>query len=152
MRLITLIRTDSANKEFIKLVKCLDAYLAEKDGEDHSFYDQFNKIDTIKYVVVAFENGRPVGCGAIKEYAPDTMEIKRMFTLPESRGKGVARKVLSELETWATELQYKKCVLETGKRQPEAIAVYKKTGYHLIPNYGQYAGMEYSICFEKEMT
>ncbi len=152
METITLVRTDSANTDFSKLVKCLDAELAERDGDDHSFYDQFNKIVSIKYTIVAYENGHPVGCGAIKEYAPDTMEIKRMFTLPESRGKGIAGKVLSALETWATELQYKKCVLETGKRQPEAIAVYKKSGYQLIPNYGQYAEMENSLCFEKQLT
>ena len=150
--MITLIRTDSTNKDFIKLVKGLDAELSERDGEDHSFYDQFNKIAAIKYAMVAYENEQPVGCGAIKEYAHDTMEIKRMFTLPESRGKGIAGKVLSELETWASELHYKKCVLETGKRQPEAIALYTKSGYHLIPNYGQYANMENSVCFEKELS
>jgi GNAT superfamily N-acetyltransferase len=79
------------------------------------------------------------------------MEVKRMFTLPECRGKGVATKVLDELEKWATELGYKKCILETGKRQPEAIALYKKNGYKRISNYGQYVAMENSVCFEKEM-
>ena len=93
--MIKIIRTDSDNKDFIELVKYLDADLAERDGDDHSFYAQFNKIDKIKYVVVAYENGKPMGCGAIKEYSPDTMEIKRMYTLPESRGKGIATKVLN---------------------------------------------------------
>ena len=79
------------------------------------------------------------------------MEVKRMYTIPASRGKGVAGKVLTELEKWATELSYKKCVLETGKRQPEAIELYKKNGYKLISNYGQYAGIENSVYFEKEM-
>jgi putative acetyltransferase len=57
--------------------------------------------------------------------------------------------VLSELESWAAELGYPKCVLETGKRQPEAIALYEKQGYQRIPNYGQYIGVENSVCFEK---
>jgi GNAT superfamily N-acetyltransferase len=92
-----------------------------------------------------------VGCGAIKEYAPNTMEIKRMYTLPESRGKGIASKVLTELEIWAAELSYEKCILETGKKQPEAIGLYKKNGYKLIPNYGQYAEIENSVCFEKDI-
>jgi GNAT superfamily N-acetyltransferase len=149
--MITLRRTDSENQDFIELVKFLDADLAEKDGDYHSFYAQFNKIDKIKYVIVAYENEKPMGCGAIREYTPNTMEIKRMYTSPGSRGKGIATKVLTELEIWATELCCEKCILETGKKQPEAMALYKKTGYRRIPNYGEYAEMENSVCFEKEM-
>ena len=148
---ITLIRTDSDNKDFIRLVKFLDDYLAEQDGDEHAFYAQFNKLDNIKYVIVAYEDGMPAGCGAIKEFSPDTMEIKRMYTSPENRGKGIASLILAELEKWAAELSYTKCVLETGLRQPEAIALYKKNGYLLIPNYGQYAGVENSLCFGKSL-
>ncbi len=147
--MIEVLRTDSGNQDFINLVKHLDADLAERDGKEHSFYAQFNKIDKIKHVVVAYENGKPMGCGAIKEYAPGIMEVKRMYTPPESRGKGVASKVLAELETWAAEMSYEKCILETGKKQPEAIGLYQKNGYTLIPNYGQYAEVENSVCFEK---
>ena len=147
--MIEILRTDSGNQDFIDLVKHLDADLAERDGIEHSFYAQFNKIDKIKHVVVAYENNKPVGCGAIKEYAPSIMEVKRMYTPPESRGKGVASRVLAELETWAAEMSYEKCILETGKKQPEAIRLYQKNGYTLIPNYGQYAEVENSVCFEK---
>jgi len=147
--MIKVMRTDSDNQDFIELVKHLDADLAERDGIDHPFYAQFNKINKIKYVVVAYENNKPAGCGAIKEYAPGTMEIKRMYTAPESRAKGIATQVIAELERWAAELSYEKCILETGKKQPEAIALYKKNGYKLIPNYGQYAEIENSLCFEK---
>src|SRR5206468_3801266 len=101
------------------------------------------------YVVVACENDKPVGCGAIKEYMPKIMEVKRMYTLPGSRGKGIATKILTELEMWVTELFYEKCILETGKKQPDAIELYKKNKYKLIPNYGQYASIENSVCFEK---
>jgi len=146
-----IIKTTSDNPNFISLVKLLDGELAERDGEDHPFYAQFNKIDKIKYAVVAYENDKPVSCGAIKEYSPNTMEVKRMYTLPEFRGKGIATKVLIELEKWAKELSYEKCILETGKKQPEAIALYKKNGYKLIPNFGQYAGVDNSLCFEKEI-
>ena len=149
--MIKIIRTGADNPDFIKLVKELDTELALRDGREHAFYNQFNKIDQIKFAVVAYENNQPVGCGAIKEYDPDTMEIKRMYTSPASRGKGIATKVLTELERWAAERAFKKCLLETGKKQPEAIALYKKNGYHLVPNYGQYAGMENSVCFEKEV-
>ena len=147
--MINVIRTRSDNHDFIELVKLLDAELAIRDGDAHAFYDQFNKIDNIRYVVVAYENNKPVGCGAIKEYKPDSMEVKRMYVLPEHRKKGIASKILDELEIWASELFYSKCILETGKGQPEAIKLYKKNGYTLIPNYGQYAGVENSLCFEK---
>ena len=147
--MIKIIRTDSDNQDFVDLVRSLDADLAQRDGNEHSFYAQFNKIDKIKYVVVAYENDKPVGCGAIKEFTPSTMEIKRMYTSPENRGKGIASRVLAELETWAVELSYEKCILETGKRQPEAIELYKKNGYKLMANYGQYAQIENSVCFEK---
>jgi len=147
-----LVRTNSDNIDFQKLVKELDKDLAIRDGEEHAFFAQYNKIDAIKFVVVAFENEVAVGCGAIKEYEPNTMEVKRMFVSPDQRGKGIASLVLIELEKWATELNYKKCILETGIRQPEAISLYKKNNYLLIDNYGQYINVTSSVCFEKELV
>lgn len=144
-------RTNSDNEDFVTLVKLLDEYLVVADGSDYFFYSRFNKLEKIKHVVVAYENGKPTGCGAIKEFAPNVFEIKRMYTSPDCRGKGIATKILSELEKWATELACERCVLETGKRQPEAIGLYNKNGYKIIPNYGQYSNMENSVCFEKEM-
>jgi len=149
--MIRWLRTNSDDQDFIGLVKCLDADLAGRDGKDHPFYAQYNKIDKIKFVVVAYEKDEPVACGAIKEFTPEIMEVKRMYTSPESRGKGISSKVLGELEKWATELSCRKCILETGKKQPEAIGLYKKKGYEIIPNYGQYAGIENSVCFEKNL-
>ena len=146
-----LIRTDSENKDFIALVKLLDAELAELDGDEHVFYAQLNKTDTIKHVIVAYENDRPISCGAIREYSPTVTEVKRMYTLSENRGKGIATIVLNELEKWASELSYQKCILETGWRQPDAIRLYEKNGYKRISNYGKYAGIENSVCFEKEI-
>lgn len=147
----TLTRTDSDNQDFIALVKLLDAELAELDGEEHAFYAQLNKTHNLKHVIVAYENDKPIACGALREYSPTIMEVKRMYTLPESRGKGIATKILAELEKWASELTYQKCILETGKRQPDAIRLYEKNGYKLIPSYGKYVNMENSVCFEKEM-
>lgn len=143
------LRTTSENPDFQKLVTQLDAYLAVMDGEEHAFYDQYNKIDMLKNCVVIFDNEEAVACGAIKELDSKSMEVKRMFTLPEKRGKGLASKILNELETWAKELGYEKTILETGKRQTEAVALYNKCGYNVIPNYGQYIGVDNSLCFEK---
>lgn len=150
--MIRLLRTDSTHPDYISLVRLLDAYLAEKDGAEHAFYAQFNKSDHIKHVVVAYQEDKALGCGAIKEWSPNTMEVKRMFTLPEARGKGFAGQVLAELEKWAHELQFRKCVLETGKRQTEALRLYEKHGYKQMENYGQYAGVENSVCFEKVLN
>jgi len=149
--MIDITRTNSDNPDFIELVKLLDADLAVRDGQEHSFYAQFNRIDKIRHVILAYDDEKPVGCGAIKQYAAGTMEIKRMYVLPEGRNRGTATRILSELERWASELSFTKCILETGKKQPEAIRVYTKNGYRLIPNYGQYAGVENSLCFEKEL-
>ena len=145
-------RTDSDDPDFQALVRELDKDLAIRNGEDHSFFAQFNKITAIKHVVLAFENEQVVGCGAIKEYDAETMEVKRMFVPLEKRGKGIASSVLKELEHWAKELGYQTCVLETGRKQPEAIAVYKKNNYRIIQNYGQYAIVESSVCFEKHIS
>jgi GNAT superfamily N-acetyltransferase len=149
--MIRFTRTDSGNKDFIRLVKELDADLAERDGEEHLFYSQFNKVDLIRHVIVGYKNSIAISCGAIKQYDPKTMEIKRMFTSPENRGKGFAGLILLELENWAREMNFEKCILETGKRQVEAIGLYQKSGYDIIPNYGQYAGIENSVCFKKDL-
>jgi GNAT superfamily N-acetyltransferase len=146
-----LIRTNSQNKDFIDLVKLLDEDLARRDGEDHSFYAQYNKLDNINHALVLYKNNLPVCIGAIKEFDADSMEVKRMYTLSDFRGQGLAKRVLLKLENWANELGYKRCVLETGKRQPEAINLYKKNGYTSISNYGQYMGIENSLCFEKQL-
>lgn len=146
-----ILRTTSDNLDFQNLVKKLDAYLALMDGEDHAFYDQFNKIDALKNCIVIFKDDKAVACGAIKPINENSMEVKRMFTLPEYRGNGFAVIILEELEKWAKESEYEKTVLETGKLQLEAVALYKKCGYEIIPNYGQYIGVENSICFEKSL-
>jgi len=149
--MITCIQTTSANLDFQQLVKLLDAHLREKDGDEHSFYAQYNKIDAIKHVIVAYQDEVPVGCGAIKAFSAEAMEVKRMFVEPAHRGLGIATTVLNALEEWAKSLGYHKCVLETGKRQQEAIALYQKNGYQIIPNYGQYIGVDNSVCFEKKL-
>lgn len=150
--MLHLVRTNSENPDFRALVALLDQDLAIRDGADHGFYAQFNKIDKINHVVVAYQGEEPVGCGAFKEFAPDAVEIKRMYVLPAQRGQGVAGQVLAELERWAQELQYIACVLETGKKQPEAIRLYQKSGYTLTPNYGQYVGIENSVCMRKSVS
>ncbi len=143
------LKTDAKNEDFIKLVALLDTDLATRDGADHSFYHQFNGIDRLEYCLVAYYNHRAVGCGALKTFDPTTLEVKRMYVLPDFRGKGIATKVLTALEVWTKALGFHHCLLETGKRQPEAIALYQKNGYVIVPNYPPYEGVQNSLCFRK---
>ena len=149
--MIKFIRTNSEHGLFIELVKHLDEELKIRDGEEHAFYDQYNKIDHINHVVVAIMDEKTVGCGAIKTYHDSTVEIKRMFVSPDARGRGIASNILIELEIWAKELHFTKCILETGVNQPEAIGLYKKNGYKRIHNFGQYKNAISSLCFEKKI-
>ena len=151
--MITLKRTYSTNPDFEKLVVQLDAYLAILDGEDHAFYAQFNKSGLLKNALIAYdENDTPIGIGAYKEYDLKTIEIKRMFTLPEYRGRGVAKAILSELENWAKEEKYSVAILETGYKQKDAITLYEKLDYKKTENFGQYIGIENSICMKKPLV
>ncbi len=151
MENIRLLRVSSGDPSFIELVKLLDAELAIRDGEeDHAFYDQFNKITSIKHCIVLYSDEEALGCGALKAFDANTAEVKRMFVKADQRGKSLAVAILTELETWAKELGFERCILETGFKQPEAIALYKKCGYQVMENYGQYVGVGTSICFEKK--
>jgi len=147
--MITLKRTTSSATDFQNLVVLLDIDLKIKDGEEHDFYAQFDKLDNIKNVVVCYQESVAIGCGAFKEFDTKTVEIKRMFVHPDFRGKGVASAVLKELEIWAEETNYTACVLETGKNNPEAIGLYHKSGYVIIPNYDQYENVDNSVCLKK---
>ncbi len=152
MRMLSFIKTNSDSSDFRSLVVSLDADLQERYGEQQSFFSQFNKLDHIHHVIVAYENNQPVGCGAFKEYELGVAEIKRMFVLHQHRGKGIAGLILTELEQWAKEEGFKRCILETATKQPEAIRVYEREGYKRIPNYGQYVGVEISLCMEKKLV
>ncbi len=149
--MITIKRTTSDNADFGKLVVELDAYLAVLDGEDHAFYAQFNKTSLLKNAVICYENDKAVGIGAYKEFEPSVAEIKRMYTLPECRGKGIAKAILTELENWAKEEAYTTSILETGFMQVDAIGLYQKLGYIVIENFGQYKGVENSVCMKKDL-
>lgn len=147
--MITLIRTTSDKQDFGKLVLELDAYLKVLDGKDHAFYAQFNKTNLLKNALVCYENGVAVGIGAYKEFEPNVAEIKRMYTIPEYRGKGIAKAIVTELEVWAKEENYTTSILETGYLQHDAIGLYQKLGYEITENYGQYKGLTTSVCMKK---
>lgn len=144
-----MVRTTSSDPAFRVLVNDLDRYLAMRNGDAGAFFAQFNKVDNIQHVVVVHDGDVPVGCGAFKPFGDDAVEVKRMFTSTDHRQRGIASLVLNELEQWARELGFQRCVLETGIMLEDAIALYKKHGYSSIPNYAQYVGVDSSLCFEK---
>lgn len=147
-----LIRTNSENKDFQKLVAELDDELRILDGDEHVFYALLNKTDHIRHVIVAYENDLAVGIGSIRAYSDEITEIKRMYVLKSHREKGIASNILAELERWAKELQYNTCILETGKNQPAAIRLYQKNNYKIISNFGNYINVANSVCFEKKLS
>ncbi|MGX7667269.1 GNAT family N-acetyltransferase [Flavobacterium pedocola] len=146
-----LLRTTSDHQDFQMLTQLFDTYLIDIDGEEKDFFAQYNRI-YIPNVVVCYQDNVAVGCGAIKEYDAEMGEIKRMFVHPDHRNKGIANAMLTELETWAKELGFAACLLETSVKLENAIALYKKFGYQSIPNYGQYVGVASSVCMKKELS
>jgi GNAT superfamily N-acetyltransferase len=146
--MFSLVRTDSNNEDFKNLTRLFDEFLIDIDGDEKDFFAQYNQI-YLDNVLICYENEVALGCGAIKEYESNKGEIKRMFVLPEGRGKGIASKILAELEQWAKELNFNSVQLETSQKLKGAIALYRKFGYEDIPNYGQYIGVKSSMCMKK---
>lgn len=142
-------RTNSSNPDFIFLVKQLDLFLSDYNGNDDKFYRKFNRINLLENCIVIYLDNKLAGCGAFKKIDSDTVEIKRMFTLPEYRHLNIATNILQELEIWAYEMGYNQFILETGTELYGAINLYKKQGYKVTENYGQYKGNAKSICFRK---
>ena len=144
------IKTASANSSEIKILtnelhndleliygKGLIEEFAEENEQMLIFYAAYD------------ESENAVGCGALKHFDDSTAEIKRMYVKPDSRGRGISKSILSELEDKAKELNYNRLVLETGLKQPEAMNLYSKFGYKPLKCYGRHADDPDSRCFEK---
>ena len=146
--MITIKKTTSDDLYFKYLTQLFDDYLVDIDGDEKDFFAFYNQV-YIQNVLICYDNEVAIGCGAFKEYELKVAEIKRMFVLPEQRSKGIATSILNQLEFWAAALGYTSCILETSIRLESAIALYKKMGYEIIPNYGQYIGVANSVCMKK---
>lgn len=150
MTVYQLKRTDSNNPDFKLLVTLLDQDLNKINGDIQSIYDQHNLINFIETVVITYLDGLPVGCGCFKKFDENTVEIKRMFVKEDQRCKGIASNILKELELWAKEIGYTRCVLETGKKHIEAIGLYQQRfDYTVTEKYQPYVDMDESVCMEK---
>jgi len=101
--------------------------------------------------LVARDDGRAVGCGAIRLVDATTAEVKRMYVEPDQRGKGVGRAVLISLEAAAWQLGARRLVLETGSHSPDALALYQGAGFTQIDCWAEYATSPTSVCLEKKL-
>ncbi len=146
---IRFMRTSPDDINYKLLTGLLDQDLAIRDGDDHAFYAPFNTSEKIKHAIIGYDDEKPVCCGALRAYDAETVEIKRMFVQAAYRSKGIGLLLLQELENQARELHFPCCILETGKKQVEAIRLYQKAGYHVIKNYGPYELVENSVCMSK---
>lgn len=144
-------RSEAGNPDFTHLTEQLDHYLSKINGEKDFFFKKHNHIDHSMKVALIYKEEIAIACGAFKQITNEVAEIKRMYVLPEQRSKGVASKLLISLEDWARELGFQYSRLETAKSMIDAVALYLKNGYQVIPNYAPYIGEESSICFEKKL-
>lgn len=144
--------TDGQNPDFLNLIRLLDDGLEARYGAVQKQYEQHDKADFIRDVIIIYKADLAVACGAFKEYDAETIELKRMFVLPEHRKQGLARMIIQQLEELARSKGYQYAVLETGVKQHEAIGLYRSIGFEVIDNYGPYVGNSNSICMRKSLT
>lgn len=145
--------TDGCNKDFIELCHELDVFLNELVGgeEKRAKYIPYNKLDDIHDVIIAYVDEFPVGCASLKRYNEGCAEVKRVFIKPEYRNRGISKKLMMRLEDLARKAGYQYLILESGEPLVAAMALYRKIGFEVIPNYGQYVGMSDSICMRKKL-
>ena len=148
---VSLRHTDSQDPDFRRLIARLVGELEDQYGALQRQYERHNTLERIADAVVVTIDGEPAACGAFREADGDAVEIKRMYVATEHRRRGLARRVLEELEQKARGRGYRHAVLETGVKQTAAIDLYKSSGYALIENYGPYAGNDNSVCFKKSL-
>jgi putative acetyltransferase len=137
-----------------RLVAALDAHLSSRYSPDQRFGPNLKAEHLaagLGTFLVARADGVAIGCGAVRRLDEEAFEVKRMFVEPALRGHGVAKEILNRLEADARALGARRLVLETGVHQAEAIGLYGRAGYKQIDCFGDYAGCETSVCFEKRI-
>lgn len=147
-----ILKTDSRNEDFRRLAELLDESLYELYGEGINIYSKQNSVDyNLKDILIIYINDKPVACGAFKEYDEGTIELKRVFVKKENRGQGISKLIVKEIEELGRINKYRFVILQTGRKQIEAIKLYESTGYEVIENYGVYVGDDESVCMKKAL-
>ena len=147
-----ILETRPDSEEGLGLILALDAELRQRypNGAIHTLHPKDLEDPRLIFLIARIE-GRAVGCGGVRELERGAGEVKRMFVIPGYRGRGIARRLLASLEHLAQARGYSVLRLETGARQPEAIALHEAAGYRKIAPFGEYVGDPDSICFEKQL-
>jgi putative acetyltransferase len=150
------IRRESLNSPIAgALIRALNAELEARypeEGANHFRLESDEVAEGRGAFLVAYQAGNAVGCGAIRRLDPHIGEIKRMYVAPDKRGQGIGRALLTALEAEGYRLGVSRLVLETGPRQPEALALYARVGFVPIPPFGEYIGTPLSVCLAKELA
>jgi GNAT superfamily N-acetyltransferase len=153
MRQLTVRRESIESRDAHELIMALNAELSHRYPEPGANHFRLDAEEVLPgrgaFVIARTDQRMPVGCGAIRRMDAATAEIKRMYVIPKHRGMGAGRAILEKLEQVALELGVTRIVLETGERQPEAIALYEHGGFARIPLFGEYADSPISVCMEK---
>lgn len=123
-------------------------YVARYGGEDRAPIELADFTPPSGLFLVGYAEGAAVACGGWRAHGADA-EIKRMYVTPAARGRGLARRMLAELERTARDAGHRRVILETGSQQPEAVVLYRSSGYTGIPGYGYYACSPHSMHFGK---
>lgn len=147
---ITIRLVKSNDRQLHELIKRLDEDLLERYPSDRIYLVDFTNSKVTKMTfAIAYINGTPVACGGLRPMDNGDMELKRFYVDSSYRKQGIATQLLSYLEEKARKMGYKGIKLETGARQPEAIALYTKHGYVAIARFGEYTDDENCLCYGK---
>jgi GNAT superfamily N-acetyltransferase len=147
-------REDIGSPTAARLIQALNGELSgmyPEPGATHFRLDPDEVAAGRGAFVVAVLDGTPLGCGAVRRVDRDTAELKRMYVAQDTRGQGIGRALLSALEDEARALGARRLVLETGIRQEAALALYRRTGFAVIPAFGEYVDTPTSVCMGKDL-
>ena len=132
--------TNEKDERFIELSRELDNEYFMKLGDIVKKYEEYNDLTDPHIVILALNWGKPIACASFKLFDKDTIEIKRVYVKKRYRRKGIAYKLVKQLEKLAMEENFKYAVIETGRDNEAAINLYKKLDYEIIDKYGFFEG------------
>lgn len=141
------------NQDFLTLCEELDRYLNKAIGgeEKREKYKQFNHADTMDFVIVVYDGKEAVGCGALRKYSEEEVEVKRIFVKEAYRGQNIGGMIMKELILQAQNKNFQRMILETGVFLIASVRLYEKFGFEKIANYGAYQNMPESLCMGREI-
>ena len=145
--------TDGNNEDFKKFYLKKEAFYSSIVGglKNRAAFVPYNISESISDVLIANVSGTAVGCAGLKAYSDTDVEIKRVWVDPEFRGNHISSDMMDALEKKASELGFKRAILQTRPQMETAVSLYTKRGYKLIDNYPPYDKLEGAICFAKEL-